>query len=50
MTKLIASLVLAASVLTGIASANAAPDFGNALRDAARMSGQITPHGVFDAF
>ena len=38
MTKLIASLVLAASVLTGIASANAAPTYGNALRDAARMS------------
>ena len=50
MTKLIASLVLAASVLSGIASANAQPIYGSSVRDLARMTGQITPHGIFDAF
>lgn len=46
MTRILAALAVAATLATGIASANAAP--GNALKDIATM-GQITPHGVWDA-
>lgn len=47
MTKLITSIVLAASVLAGIGAAQADPMYGNAIRMAAQ-AGQITPGGVFD--
>jgi hypothetical protein len=48
MTKFITTIVLAATVLAGVSAAQAAPMFGNALREAAQ-AGSITPHGVFDA-
>jgi hypothetical protein len=47
MTKFIASIVLATSVLAGVSAAHADQMYGNALR-AAAQSGQITPGGVFD--
>ena len=47
MTKFIASIVLAASVLAGIGAAQADPSYGNALRDSAQ-AGNITPGGVWD--
>ena len=46
MTKVIASLVLAASVLAA-GAAQAAPRYGNALSESAHTH-TITPHGVFD--
>jgi hypothetical protein len=45
MTKFIASLVIAGSLLAGVGAAQAGP--GNALKEAAQ-AGFITPHGVFD--
>ena len=45
MSKIIASAVLALTLIAGAASANAG--YGNALREAAQ-AGFITPHGVFD--
>ena len=51
MKRALVALLLAAGMMgSSIASANAAPEYGNAIRDAARMGSQITPHGVFDAF
>lgn len=47
MSKLIASFVLAASLLAGIGAASAAP-YGMSLKERAE-SNQITPHGIFDA-
>ena len=47
MSKIITSAVLALSVLAGIASAHAAPVYGNGLAMAA-ANGTLTPHGVFD--
>lgn len=47
MSKFLASLVLATSLLAGIGSASAAPS-DDVLRERAQ-SGQITPHGIFDA-
>lgn len=47
MTKIVATLVLTASVLSTAATANAAPRYGNALQEAAAF-GFITPHGVFE--
>jgi hypothetical protein len=46
MTKIIASLIVASSLLAGIGSASAAP--GSAVQDAARL-GFITVGGAFDA-
>ncbi len=48
MTRLIASLILATSVLAGISTAKAEPSYGHALRDLAQSGSNITPHGVFD--
>ena len=47
MTKFIASLVLAGSILASISAAQAQPLYGDAIRMAAQ-AGQITPGGVFD--
>jgi hypothetical protein len=47
MTKIIASLVLAASIVAGIGSTQAGSIYGNGLRDAAQ-AGFITTGGVFD--
>lgn len=47
MSKFLASLVLATSILAGVGAANAAPS-NMGLQERAQ-SGQITPHGVFDA-
>ena len=50
MSKISIALALVVSILSGIASAYAEPQYGNAHRDLARSSGQITPHGVWDGF
>jgi len=47
MTRLIASLTLAASILAGASAAYAGSPHGHALRDIAQL-GTITPGGVFD--
>ncbi len=47
MSKLIASLVLATSLLASVGAATAAP-YGMSLQERAE-SNQITPHGIFDA-
>ena len=49
MSKIAIALALIVSILSGIASAYAEPQHGNATRDLARM-GHITPHGVWDGF
>jgi hypothetical protein len=48
MTKLVASLALAVTILAAAGTAQADSMYGNALRDQARTNGTITPHGVFD--
>jgi hypothetical protein len=47
MTKLISSLVIAASILVAATSAQAQSPYGHALSDAAK-AGFITPGGVFE--
>lgn len=47
MSKFLAALVLATSVLAAAGAASAAPA-DDALRERA-LAGQFTPHGIFDA-
>lgn len=47
MSKILAALVLATSLVAGVGAASAAPS-DDAVRERAQ-SGQFTPHGIFDA-
>jgi hypothetical protein len=48
MTKIIATLVLAASIAAGVSTAQAKQGFGGEGLRAAAASGTLTPHGSFD--